>query len=115
MKHLKLIFVSLIILGSLNYVEAKTKDLKTTNKTIVLLKKSPNKVYVYKGKTYRFRSGKWFIKRGRKFIAVRPPVGIQVRTLPRGNKIVKVNGRKLYKYNGIWYKKNRRGFVVVNI
>ena len=38
-----------------------------------------------------------------------------VKTLPRGYKVVSVNGKRYYKVNGKHYRKTRRGYVVVKI
>lgn len=115
MKNPKLIIVALLLAGTVYSVNAKTTKVEKSTTSFVITKIHPKKVYAFKGKKYHFRTGNWYVKRGRKFIQVRPPAGIQVRHLPRGSKIVKVNGKKLYKYNGIWYKKNRRGFIVVKL
>ncbi|MEM9650409.1 MAG: DUF6515 family protein [Bacteroidota bacterium] len=40
---------------------------------------------------------------------------MKVRRLPRARTVVVVNGRKLYKYRGVWYKKSGRHYVVVNV
>ncbi|MEX0314394.1 MAG: DUF6515 family protein [Allomuricauda sp.] len=40
---------------------------------------------------------------------------MKVRRLPNARKVVVVNGRKLYKYRGIWYKKTGRHYVVVTV
>lgn len=76
---------------------------------------SKPKVVVHKKKNFYFAGGVWYKARGRKYVVCAAPLGIKVRTLPRGNKIVHINGRKLYKYKGIWYKKSGRHFVVVNV
>ena len=38
-----------------------------------------------------------------------------VKTLPRGYKVVSINGKKYYKVKGRYYRKNRRGYVIVKI
>ena len=73
------------------------------------------RVVVHKKTNFYFSDGVWYRARGRKYVVCAAPVGINVRTLPRGNKVVVVNGRKLYKYKGIWYKRSGRNFVVVNV
>ncbi|WP_273567276.1 DUF6515 family protein [Maribacter halichondriae] len=115
MKNFKVMFIALALFGTLGSANANSSVEKVSLENVMVVKSHPSKVFIHKGKKYHFRNGNWYIKRGRKYIAVRPPVGIKVRHLPRGNKVVYINGRKLYKYKGIWYKKNGRGFVVVNI
>lgn len=82
--------------------------------TVVTRLDSPKKM-VYKKGTYYYANGVWYKVRGRKFVTVRAPLGIAVRKLPRGNKVVVINGRKLYKYKGVWYRKSGRKYVVVNV
>lgn len=115
MKNLKFIFVGLILLGSIYSAKAETTNTMEITTEFVVTKVHPWNVFIHKGKKYHFRTGKWYVKRGRKYVQVRPPVGIKVRNLPRGNKIIHVNGRKLYKYKGMWYKKKGRGYVVVTV
>jgi hypothetical protein len=38
-----------------------------------------------------------------------------IKTPPRHHKIIKVQGREYYYWNGKYYKKTRRGFVVTKI
>ncbi len=115
MNNFKVMFVAMALFGTVLSVNANNATEKVFFENVIVVKSHTSKVFVHKGKKYHFRNGNWYFKRGRKYIAVRPPVGIKVRHLPRGNKVVHVNGRKLYKYQGIWYKKKGRGFVVMNI
>lgn len=113
MKNLKLIFVSLVLLGSVYSAKAETTSAMEITTEFAVIKAHTWNVFVHKGKKYHFRTGKWYVKRGRKYIQVRPPVGLAIRHLPHGNKIIHINGRKLFKYKGTWYKKKGRGYVII--
>ena len=116
MKNLKLMISAVVLLGTLFSLSAQTKVVSVYPKhgTVVTKIYKPKKV-VFKKANFHFAKGVWYKKRGRNYVVCAAPVGIKVRTLPRGNKVVKVKGRKLYKYKGIWYKKKRGGFVVVTV
>jgi hypothetical protein len=117
MKNLKIIFVVLLILGGISFACAQRKVVKVSPKHGTLVTKiNKSKIIVHNKVNFHFADGVWYKPRGKKFVVCAPPVGVQVRHLPRGNKIVKFrNGRRLYKYKGIWYKKQGRGYVVVNV
>jgi len=38
-----------------------------------------------------------------------------VKTLPRNYKIIRVNGKRYYTWNGRRYQKTRNGYIIVNI
>lgn len=51
-----------------------------------------------------------------KRVVVEQPNSVTVVTkLPRTYKVVRVNGKRLYYFNGRHYKKTRRGYVVVRV
>ncbi len=116
MKNLKLILLTIALLGSFISMEAQRKVVRVYPKhgTVVTTISKP-RVVVHKNSNFYFANGVWYKARGRNYVVCAAPVGIRVRTLPRGNKVVFVNGRKLYKYNGVWYKKSKRHYVVVNV
>lgn len=116
MKNLKLIFLTIALAGGMLTVTAQRTVVRVYPKqgTVVTTIKKP-KVFVHKRTNFYFADGVWYKARGRKYVVVGAPVGIKVRTLPRGNKVVVVNGRKLYKYKGVWYKKRGRSYVVVTV
>lgn len=116
MKNFKSILATLVLLGTLFSLNAQTKVIKVYPKhgTVVTKIYKPKKIAYHKT-NFHFSQGIWYTKRGTKYVVCAAPVGIKVRTLPRGNKVVRINGRKLYKYKGVWYKKKRGGFVVVNV
>ncbi len=117
MKNLKIVLVVLLMFGGLSLATGQRKVVKVYPKhgTIVTKVYKP-KVILHNRVNYHFADGVWYRPQGRKFVVCAAPIGIQVRHLPRGNKVVKLrNGRKVYKYKGIWYKKKGRGYVVVNV
>ncbi len=116
MRNSKVVFVVIALLGTMFSVNAQRTVVKVYPKHgTVVHKVSKAKVVVHKNSNYHFAKGVWYKARGKKFVVCAAPVGIKVRTLPRGNKVVQVNGRKLYKYKGVWYKKKGRGYIVVNV
>ena len=116
MKNLKLILLTMALIGGLLSMNAQRTVVRVYPKhgTVVTTIKKP-RVIVHKKTNFYFADGVWYKARGRKYVVTSAPVGIKVRKLPRGNKIVHVNGRKLYKYKGIWYKKSGRHFIVVTV
>ncbi|MFK7814372.1 MAG: DUF6515 family protein [Maribacter sp.] len=115
MKNLKTVFFTMTLLGAMLISNAQRKAVRVYPKhgTIVTTVVKP-KVVIHKKTNFYFADGVWYKARGRKYVVVAAPVGLKVRKLPRGNKVVVVNGRKLYKYKGIWYKKSGRNYIVVN-
>ena len=116
MKNLKLILLTIALLGGLLTSNAQRTVVKVYPKhgTVITTIKKP-KVVVHKRTNFYFADGVWYKARGKKYVVVSAPVGIKVRSLPRGNKVVVIKGRKLYKYKGVWYKKSGRKYVVVNV
>ncbi len=117
MKNLKLVFVLMLIFGMVSSATAQRKVVKVYPKhgTIVTKVHKP-KVVVHNKVRFHFSDGVWYKPQGKRFVVCAAPLGVQIRHLPRGNKVVKLrNGRKVYKYKGIWYKKKGRGYVVVNV
>jgi len=116
MKNLKLILLTVALMGGLLSTQAQRTVVRVYPKhgTVVTSISKP-RVVIHKKSNFYFSNGVWYKARGRKYVVCAAPVGIKVRNLPRGNKIVHVNGRKLYKYKGVWYKKSGRHYVVVNV
>lgn len=117
MKNLKIVLVVLIMLGGMSLVTAQRKVVKVYPKhgTIVTKVNKP-KIVVYNKVNFHFSEGVWYKSKGKRFVVCAAPIGVQIRHLPRGNKVVKLrNGRKIYKYKGVWYKKKGRGYVIVTV
>lgn len=116
MKNFKILFAVVLMLGTLATVSAQTKVVRVYPKhgTVVTTLRSPKRI-VHNNIRYHVADGVWYKARGNRFVVCAAPRGIRVRTLPRGYAVVKVNGRKLYKYKGIWYKKSGRNYIVVTV
>ena len=116
MKTLKRILLTFALIGVMLYANAQQTVVRVYPRhgTVVTTLSSP-RVIVHKRTNYYLADGVWYRARGRKYVVCAAPVGVRVRTLPRGNKVVVVNGRRLYKYKGIWYRKSGRNYVVVNV
>lgn len=114
MKNFKFLLIVLMLMGiNTAFAKATTTADKIAIETNATVRGAASKTVVFKGRTYHFRNGKWYITRGRRLVVVRPPVGLSLRTLPRGNKVVVVKGRKYYKFNGVHYQKRGGAYVVV--
>ncbi|WP_299332645.1 DUF6515 family protein [uncultured Psychroserpens sp.] len=48
-------------------------------------------------------------------VATRPATVTVIKTPPKHYKIVRVNGKRYYFWNGKHYKKTRKGYVVVRV
>ena len=116
MKNIKLMLLTLALIGGMATAAAQRTVVRVYPKhgTVVTTIHQP-RVVVHKKTKFYFADGVWYKTRGRKYVVCAAPVGIKLRTLPRGHKVVVVKGRKLYKYKGIWYKKSGRNFIVVNV
>jgi len=116
MKNLRIVFVMLVFLGGMITVNAQRKIVKVYPKhgTVVTTIHKPS-VVVHKNVKFHFAKGVWYKAAGKKYIVCAAPVGVTIRRLPKGHKVVRINGRKLYKYKGIWYKKRGGKFLVVTV
>jgi len=116
MKNLRILMIVMVFLGTLVSANAQRKVVKVYPKHgVVVTKIHKPKVVVHKGVNFHLSDGVWYKTRGKKFIVCAAPAGIKVRRLPRGYKMVRINGRRMYKYKGVWYKKSGRHFVIVNV
>ena len=116
MKNVKHILLTVALIGGMVFASAQRTVVRVYPRhgTVVTTLNSP-RVVVHKRTNFYFADGVWYRARGRKYVVCAAPVGVKVRTLPRGNTIAVVNGRKLYRYKGIWYRKSGRNFVVVHV
>lgn len=117
MKNLRMVLVMMLVVGMTSWATAQRKVVKVYPKhgTVVTTIHKP-KLIVHNKVRFHFADGVWYRARGKRYVVCAAPVGIQIRRLPRGNKVVTLrNGRKVYRYKGIWYKKKGRGYVVVNV
>ncbi|MEM8508399.1 MAG: DUF6515 family protein [Bacteroidota bacterium] len=116
MKTLKHILLIVALIGGMVHTNAQQPVVRVYPRhgTVVTTLTSP-RVIVHKRTNFYFADGVWYRARGRKYVVCAAPIGVRVSALPRGNKVVVVNGRRLYKYKGIWYRKSGRNFVVVTV
>lgn len=113
MKKIFLLMTGMLLMG-LMQVQAQKKVVRVYPKhgTVVTTIHKP-KVIVHSGKKFHYSDGVWYRLRKGKYVVAAAPVGIRVKRLPRGHKVVVVGGKKYYTYRGIRYQKRGRIFVVV--
>ena len=58
------------------------------------------------GVGYRFHKGIYYKMRGSKFVVVRAPIGIRIKTLPVGHRRLLINRRPYFYYYGTYYQKS---------
>lgn len=106
----------MVLFGTLMTVNAQRKVVKVYPRigAVVTTVYQP-KLVVHRGVNFHVSNGVWYRFRGGRYVVCSAPVGVTVRHLPRGNKVVRINGRKLYKYRGVWYTKHGRGYKIVNV
>nr|WP_299341341.1 DUF6515 family protein [Allomuricauda sp.] len=116
MKSLKNILIAVLLFGTMASCSSQSRVVRVypAHGTVVTTIHNP-RVVVHKRTNFYFADGVWYRARGRNYVVCAAPVGIRLRTLPRGYRVVNVNGRKLYKYKGVWYRKSGRNFVVVTV
>lgn len=115
MKSLKSLFVITLLMGGFAIGQANTTLTPQLKIGVVVTSIHKPKIYVHKGVRFHYSNGIWYRTSGRRYVVSAAPVGVVVRTLPRGRKIVRINGRKYYRYNGVYYQKRKGGFIVVRI
>lgn len=115
MKSLKLLAIIILLVGTTSTVAAqRTVKVYPKHGTVVTTIYQP-RLIVHKGVNFHFSKGVWYKARGRKYIVCAAPVGVKVRQLPIGNKVVVYGGRKYYACNGVFYKKKGRNYIVVSV
>tara|TARA_B100001778_G_C18590876_1_gene632230 strand:- start:890 stop:1522 length:633 start_codon:yes stop_codon:yes gene_type:complete len=65
------------------------------------------------GFRYRYHSGVWYKPSGKKWLVVRSPYGIRIKTLPVGYRRCIVGPRTYYYYYGTYYIKSNNEYEVV--
>lgn len=115
MKALKLLLVLTVLAGSIQIGHAqRIVKVYPRHGTVVTKVYRPHIVH-HQGVRFHFSNGIWYKPLGSRFVVTAAPVGIKVRFLPRGYRVVRLNGRKYYRYNGVWYRKSGRFFKVVYV
>ena len=115
MKSLKSLLIITALMGGFAIGQANTKLTPQIKIGVVVSTVHNPKVYVHKGVRFHYSKGIWYRTSGRRYVVAAAPVGVVVRTLPRGRKVVRIKGRKYYRYNGVYYQKRSRGYIVVRI
>lgn len=113
MKKIFLLMTGMLLMG-LMQVNAQKKVVRVYPKhgTVVTTIHKP-KVIVHTGKKYHFSKGVWYRFNKGRYIVTAAPLGIGIKRLPRGHKVVVLGGKKFYTYKGVRYQKRGRVFVVV--
>ncbi len=115
MKKLQLTLIFLALFGMMHAVSAqRVVRVYPKHGTVVRTVYKP-RVVVHKGTTFHLSDGVWYTSRNGSYIVTAAPRGVFIKRLPRGRKIVRVNGRKLYLYKGVYYQKKGRGFIVIDL
>lgn len=114
MKSLKLLLILSLMIGMSWTAQANKIKLHPRYGTVVVKVHHP-KVIVHSGANFYYARGVWYKPYGRKYVVVKAPIGVRVKYIPRGYRIVRVNGKKYYTYNGIWYTKKRGYYTVVRV
>ncbi len=114
MKLVKLFALALIVAITFSSCTV-TASAQAPRARVVAVKLHNPKVVVFKKTTYYHENGKWYKKRNGKYVFVKPPVGITIRTLPKGYKVVTVGKKRYYTCHGVYYVKHGSHFKVVKI
>jgi len=115
MKISRIIIITLLVLFAFNLGSAQVVLKIYPKKGAVVTKIHRPKVIVHKKVNYYYADGVWYNRNRGKYLVVGAPNGVAIKRLPRGYKLVKINGKKHYKYRGVVYKKHRRNYVVVTV
>ncbi|MCX2720242.1 DUF6515 family protein [Lentiprolixibacter aurantiacus] len=115
MKSLKSLFVITFLLAGFAIGQASNSFAPQLKIGVVVTKVHKPKIYVHKGVRFHYSKGIWYRTSGNRYVVAAAPVGVVVRTLPRGRKVVRINGRKYYRFNGVYYQKRKGGYIVVSV
>ncbi len=115
MKHLKIFLITTIAFLTFNISSAQVTLKIYPKKGVVVTKLSKPKIVVHKKVNYYCADGVWYNKVKGRYVVVGVPLGVSLKRLPRGYKVVKIQGKTYYKYRGVIYKKYRRNYVVVTV
>lgn len=115
MKNLKIQLIVLLAFFPMNISSAQVAIKVYPKRGAVVTKIHKPKVVVHKNVNFYWSDGVWYNRSRGKYVVVHAPIGVKVKKLPRGHKVIKIKGRKYYKYRGVVYKKHRRNYVVVTV
>ncbi|KAA1242630.1 DUF6515 family protein [Aquimarina sp. RZ0] len=114
---MKTLFKTLTLIISLSGVIsscATAVSARPANKVVISKVHNP-KIVTHKNVKYYRKSGVWYIKKNKKYTAVKAPAGVKVTILPTGYRIIKIKGVRYYRYKGVYYKKSGKKYIVVNV
>ena len=114
MKNLKILLIIAALIGGSFSMQALETKVHPRYGTVVTKVYKPH-VVVHGGINFYYAKGVWYKPYGRSYVVCKAPIGIRVNSIPKGYKIIRVNGKKYYRYNGIWYKKSGRFYTVVRV
>lgn len=100
------------LLGTSLTVQAHKVKVYPRHGTVVAKVYQP-RIVVHKGINFYYAKGIWYKPYGRKYVVCRGPIGLRIKFVPKGYKIVRINGKKYYHHNGIYYAKKRGYYTVV--
>ena len=115
MKTSRIILIMLIAFLTFNMGYAQVALKIYPKRGAVVTKIHKPKVIIHKKVNYYYADGVWYNRKSGKYLVVGAPNGVVIKRLPKGFKVIKINGRKYYKYRGVVYKKHRRNYVVVTV
>ncbi len=72
-------------------------------------------IYPHKGTRYHYHKGIYFKPYGSKYVVVRPPLGIRVKTIPANHIRFLLRGQTYYYYYGTYYKKSNNSKEYVSV
>ena len=114
MKSIKILLILALMVGIGWTAQANKVKIYPRYGTVIVKVHNP-KVIIHGGVNFYYAKGVWYKPRGRKYVVCRAPIGVRVKYIPRGYNIVRVNGKKYYTFNGIWYTKKRGYYTVVKV
>jgi len=115
MKAIRTMIVLVAFLGATIMSNAQKVVTVYPKRGVVVTKIQKPKRVLYKGVNFHYAQGVWYKKHTKGYVVCAAPFGATIKRLPRGYRVVRRNGRKLYQYKGIWYKKRKGAYVVVNV
>lgn len=115
MKKIQLAIIAMVFLGSLQLANAQ-KVLRVYPRHGTVVRTVYKPVVISHGSTtFHFSDGVWYTSAHGSYVVCPPPRGVVIRHLPRGRAVVRINGKKYYRYKGVYYQRHRHGFIVVEV
>ena len=113
---LKTLVLGVMLFGlTASYANTANKGKERSSNRTEITKIYNPKVLVHKNVKYYRNNGIWYIKKNKRYVATKAPIGARINSLPSKYKKVNVRGVKYYTYKGVYYKKSNRGYIIVKI